>query len=215
MSLLCQFGQLVAAVYLATDVGNHVDSRKIPNEMERDMFDTMTLTKIGGALCGSLLIFLLGAWAAETIYHVGGDSHGGDHGETHAQGYKIEVPETGAVAEVEEEIDVAAVLAAGDATAGEGLWRNCRACHSNEAGTNGTSGPGLYGVVDRAVGAADGFGAYSGALNEVADVWTAEALFGFLENPKSYAPGTTMNFRGISKVTDRANLIAYLDSLDG
>jgi cytochrome c len=179
------------------------------------MFDTMTLTKIGAALCGSLLIFLLGAWAAETIYHVGGDSHGGDHGETAAQGNLIEVPEPGTVAEVEEELDVAAILAAGDATAGEGLWRNCRACHSLEAGTNGTSGPGLYGVVGRNVGTADGFGAYSGALNEVADAWTAENLFGFLENPKGYAPGTTMNFRGLSKVTDRADLIAYLDSLDG
>ena len=43
------------------------------------MFDTMTLTKITGAFCGALLIYLLGGWAAETIYHMGG-GHGG-HGE--------------------------------------------------------------------------------------------------------------------------------------
>ena len=42
------------------------------------MFDTMTLTKVVGGLCGSLLIFLLGKWAAETIYHTGG-GHGDDH----------------------------------------------------------------------------------------------------------------------------------------
>lgn len=35
------------------------------------MLDTMTLTKIVGAFCGSLLVFLLGNWAAESIYHVG------------------------------------------------------------------------------------------------------------------------------------------------
>ena len=40
------------------------------------MFDTMTLTKIAGSLCGALLILLLGKWAAEGLYHMG--SHGGE-----------------------------------------------------------------------------------------------------------------------------------------
>ena len=31
--------------------------------METAMFDTMTLTKVLGAFCGSLLVFLLGKWA--------------------------------------------------------------------------------------------------------------------------------------------------------
>lgn len=35
------------------------------------MFDTMTFTKILGGFCGAFLIFLLGKWAAETIYHTG------------------------------------------------------------------------------------------------------------------------------------------------
>ena len=42
------------------------------------MFDTMTLTKVVGALCGTLLIFLLGGWAAELIIHAGED-HDGEH----------------------------------------------------------------------------------------------------------------------------------------
>ncbi|MFL2799364.1 MAG: hypothetical protein ACJZ89_07265 [Paracoccaceae bacterium] len=33
------------------------------------MFDTMTMTKVLGAACGSLLIFLLINWVAEEIYH--------------------------------------------------------------------------------------------------------------------------------------------------
>ena len=36
------------------------------------MFDTMTFTKIMGGFCGAFLVFLLGKWAAEEIYHVGG-----------------------------------------------------------------------------------------------------------------------------------------------
>jgi cytochrome c len=183
----------------------------------RDMLDTMTATKVTGALCGALLIFLLGKWAAEEVYHVG-LAHGGygddDHGVK--QAYMIEVE--GAddqMEEVVEEADppVAELLAVADISKGEGEWKSCRSCHSNEAGGRG-SGPYLHGVVGRAVGAVDGFG-YSGALVAVADTWTPEALYEFLKDPKGYAPGTKMNFKGISDPQDRANLIAWLDSLDG
>lgn len=172
------------------------------------MFDTMTLTKAGGALCGTLLIFLLGKWVAEETYHVGG-GHGG---EEHAAGYVIEVPETGGPVEEVVEVDFAEVMASADAAAGEGLWRNCRTCHSNAAGENGT-GPSLYGVVGRDVASVDGFG-YSGALVAAADVWTPENLNAFLESPRGFASGTSMGYSGMKKIKDRANLIAYLDSLD-
>ena len=43
------------------------------------MFDTMTLTKVTGAVCGSLLVYLFISWAGEAIYHSGGaESHGGE-----------------------------------------------------------------------------------------------------------------------------------------
>ena len=31
------------------------------------MFDTMTMTKVVGGFCGTLLVVLLGGWAAETV----------------------------------------------------------------------------------------------------------------------------------------------------
>ncbi|WP_377508835.1 c-type cytochrome [Octadecabacter sp. R77987] len=174
------------------------------------MFDTMTLTKIVGALCGTLLVFLLGGWAAESIYHSGGGGHGDDH----AQAYSIEVEgdDHGGDVVVDEGPAFEEVYAMADAAEGEGLWRNCRSCHALEAGENGT-GPYLYGVVGREVSAAEGFG-YSGALVAVADAWTPENLNLFLENPKGFAPGTAMSYNGMRKIEDRANLIAYLDSLD-
>ena len=61
--------------------------------------------------------------------------------------------------------------------------------------------------------AAEGYG-YSGALVQVADVWTVDALNGFLENPKACAPGTKMGFAGLKNPEDRANVIAYLQSLN-
>ena len=171
------------------------------------MFDTMTMTKILGGACGSLLVFLLGSWVAEEVYH-----SGGGHGDDHAQAYAIEVADSGEAA-VEEVIDVAALLAEASVEDGEGVFRKCAACHAVADGENGT-GPHLYGVVGRPINGVESFDAYSGVLNGAADVWTAEELFAFLEKPSSYARGTTMTFNGLPKAGDRADLIAYLDSLD-
>lgn len=173
------------------------------------MFDTMTLTKIVGGFCGMFLIFLLGNWVAETIYHVGETGHGDDH----HQAYTIDTGENGdGDKPVEEGPAFEEVLASADPSKGESLFRACRACHKVEPGANGT-GPTLYGVVGRAVDAVDGFN-YSGALEKVVDVWTPDHLNEFLADTKGYAPGTKMSYNGMSKVKDRANLIAWLDSLD-
>ncbi len=171
------------------------------------MFDTMTLTKVIGGLCGTFLVFLLGGWAAELIY-----AGGGGHGDHHEQAYIIEVEGDDHAEEVVEEIDFSVVMASASAADGEGEFRPCKACHSVEPGDHGI-GPSLYGVVGRAVGGEDGFG-YSGSLVAVADVWNADHLNDFLESPSGFAPGTAMNFNGVRKIEDRANLIAYLDSLD-
>ncbi|MGP6087469.1 c-type cytochrome [Antarctobacter jejuensis] len=167
------------------------------------MFDTMTFTKIVGGLCGALLIFLMGKWGAETLYHAGG-GHGG---EEHAAGFAITVSDTD---EPEAEpVDFATLMASADAGKGEKVWGKCRACHKLD-GTDAT-GPHLNGVVGREIGAVGGFG-YSGALDQVGDVWSPENLNAFLESPKGAAPGTSMGFAGLNKPEDRVNLIAYLQT---
>ncbi|TRD21654.1 c-type cytochrome [Palleronia caenipelagi] len=172
------------------------------------MFDTMTMTKIVGGFCGTLLIFLLGGWAAELIYHVGDEGHGDEH----HQAYTIPV-EGGEETEEAAEVPFEEILASADAGAGERVFGKCRACH-NLDGTDAT-GPHLNGVVGRAVASVGGF-AYSGALSETGDdAWTPEALNAFLESPKKYAPGTSMSFNGLAKVEDRANLISYLETTGG
>lgn len=177
------------------------------------MFDTMTSTKILGAVCGSLLVLLFAKWGAESLYHVGATGHGHGEGEIHAA-YKIETEDAaGGGEEAEEEaVDFATLLASADVGKGAKVFKKCAACHKLEAGENAT-GPYLYGVVGRAVDSAEGFG-YSGALSAVAETWGADELNAFLTKPKSYAPGTSMSFNGLSNEKDRANLIAYLDSLD-
>ena len=174
------------------------------------MFDTMTMTKVLGALCGSLLVFLLGSWAADLIYH-GGE---GSHGEGHQQAYVIEV-EGGEVEAEEEvvEVDFAVMMGDADAEKGAKVFSKCKACHKLEDGANGT-GPHLWGVVGRDIANVDGYG-YSDVLTGKDGQWTPDQLEAFLENPKAYAPGTKMSFAGLKKITDRANLIAYLETIGG
>ncbi len=175
------------------------------------MFDTMTSTKILGAGCGALLLFLLGGWGAELIYH-GSGGHG--DGEEHAQGYLIEVADSGDAAEEEEpEIDFMEMMASAEMSSGEKVFNKCKACHKLEDGANGT-GPHLYSVVDRPIGGVDGFG-YSDVLASNGENWTIENLQAFLEDPKGWAPGTKMSFSGLSKAEDRADLIAYLQTIGG
>ncbi len=168
--------------------------------------NTMTITKAGGAVCGAFLVFLLGAWAGEGLYHVGGEAH---EGEEVVQGYAIEVAEaeTGGDEAVEEGPPFEEVFANASATDGESLWRQCAACHKLD-GTDGT-GPHLNGVVGRAKHSIEGF-AYSDGLKALEGEWSPENINGFLTNPSEYAPGTKMSYRGMADATDRANLIAYL-----
>ena len=178
------------------------------------MIDTMTGVKIVGGFCGAFLVFLLGGWAAETIYHVGAESHGD---EEHAQAYSIETgAEEEGAGEAVEEVPFEEVFASADAAAGEGLWRQCGSCHRLEEGANAT-GPYLYGVVGRQIAAVDDYG-YSATLAELGgagEAWTPENLSHFLADPSGWAPGTKMTYRGLGDVQDRADLIAYLDSVAG
>lgn len=163
------------------------------------MFDTMTLTKIGGGLFGAWLILLLGKWAAEEIYHA--EAHG-------EASYVIEV----ASAETETDaapVDVLALVAEGDPGKGEAVFRKCSACHKVD-GTDAV-GPHLNGVVGRDIASVGGFG-YSGALTGLEGNWDPEALWAFIDNPKGYAPGTSMSFGGLNKDSDKANVISYLQT---
>ncbi len=172
------------------------------------MFDTMTLTKVGGALCGALLVFLLLNWASDTIY-----STETAHGEHAKAAYVIEVEgeAAAAVSTADETSSIGALVAAADAAKGAKVFSKCKACHKIEDGVNGV-GPYLFGVVDRDIGSATGYG-YSPAMLAMDGNWTIEHLNGFLTKPKTYLPGTKMGFSGLKKESDRANLIAYLQTL--
>lgn len=173
------------------------------------MFDTMTITKIVAAVCAPLLIFLLGSWAADGLYLAASTGHG----ENETQAYIIATEKTAAAPAAAQGPDFAVLLAAADPAKGEKTFTKCKACHKIEKGVNAT-GPSLYGVVGRKVDSVAGYN-YSGKLEAAAKVWTPENLNKFLTSPKAFAPGTKMGFAGLKKETDRANVVAYLETVAG
>ena len=104
-------------------------------------------------------------------------------------------------------------LPAGDVAKGEKLFKARAAqCHTaNKGGINGV-GPNLFGLIGRKSGTVEGF-TYSKANSESGIIWSREILDEYLENPKKYMPGTKMAFAGLKKASDRADIIAYMESL--
>ncbi len=108
-----------------------------------------------------------------------------------------------------------ALLAGADPNAGKSQTAVCQACHTFEKGGPNRIGPNLYGVVGAPIAEDRGGFAFSDALKEKGkgQTWTVENLDAWLANPQQFAKGTKMTFAGIAKAKDRANVIAYLNSL--
>jgi cytochrome c len=67
-------------------------------------------------------------------------------------------------------------------------------------------------VVGRSVASAPGFN-YTAALKKLGGTWTFDALNKWLTSPSADAPGTAMTFAGLSRESQRADVIAYLNTL--
>ncbi len=92
--------------------------------------------------------------------------------------------------------------------------RQCAACHKFAEGAGNGVGPNLYGVVGRHHAAVEGFN-YSAANKALTDkVWDYEAINHFLYAPARAMPGTRMAFAGLNSTQQRADVVAYLRTLN-
>lgn len=168
----------------------------------------MELNKIAGAVCGTLLFVMGSGMAANIIF---------TPKKPLVPGYELPglaaTAPTQAAAVASEPLPV--LLAKADVKKGEAASKKCTTCHAFEKGGANKVGPALYGVVERAKAAVAGFN-YSAILKEQAgkgQAWSFASLDGFIENPKKYAPGTSMAFAGVAAPGERADILAYLRSL--
>ena len=106
-----------------------------------------------------------------------------------------------------------AVHAAGDAKRGAQVFDDeCSDCHTSTAGGKNGKGPALFGLVGRSAGSVAGYD-YSEANKASHFVWTAEQLEAYLPNPKGAIPGTKMRYSGLKDAAERADVIAFLQTL--
>ena len=105
------------------------------------------------------------------------------------------------------------LLAKADKDKGMASVKACTACHDLTKGGPNKVGPNLWDVVGRKMGAAPGF-VYSDGFKAMGDkAWDFDSLNAWLKAPKELIKGTKMAFGGIGNDQDRANVLAYLDSL--
>lgn len=125
----------------------------------------------------------------------------------------VEAGEHAAPAEHASEAPEAAEVVAlvGDVTAGKKVSKKCTSCHSFDDGGKHKVGPNLFDLAARGRGAAEGY-KYSPVLKSMGGSWSDADLDAFLADPKAFAPGTKMSLK-LRKEQDRANVIAYLNSL--
>lgn len=108
---------------------------------------------------------------------------------------------------------LATLLASADLSKGEMAFKKCAACHTISAGAANGIGPNLYATIGKPVGNAHPSFAYSDALKGVGGTWTFEAMNSWLTSPRKFAPGTKMTFAGLGDPVERANLIAWMNTL--
>ena len=176
------------------------------------------LNKIFGALLAVGLV-VLGLKEVSTIVFGGGHHHHHEYeslnawAESNFKGYRVDIAETGGAGEVIEEIyDLGALILGADLARGERSFKaKCASCHTiDQGGANGT-GPNLYATMGAAKQSHSGFN-YSGALGNTEGDWSWERMDAWLENPSSYARGTSMAFAGLKRDDERASVLAYLAS---
>jgi cytochrome c len=96
-----------------------------------------------------------------------------------------------------------------DLANGEAQFALCRSCHTIAPGGANMTGPNLHGVFGRKSASVEGF-KYSDALASAGWAWDAAKLDQWLDQPKTFLPGTKMSFAGLHDAKDRTDLIAYL-----
>ena len=167
--------------------------------------DSFEINKILGAFLFTCLCLLSLNIAAEAVFHpVKPAKPGFEVAATEPTG-----GDTAAAKEPEEPIEK--LLASATVDKGANAAKKCAACHTFGKGEPNRVGPNLYGVVGRPKGTEGGFD-YSAPMKSKGGNWTIDDLDKFLTNPRGFVPGTKMSFAGLPRGSERADIIAFLNS---
>ena len=91
--------------------------------------------------------------------------------------------------------------------------KQCFTCHTIDKGGRNKVGPNQWDIVGRKKASHEGF-SYSSALQAKGGDWTYEDINHMIFKPQAFVRGTKMAFAGLPKAQDRADVIAYLRTMD-
>ena len=97
----------------------------------------------------------------------------------------------------------------GNAEAGAGVFRPCRACHQIGETAKNLVGPQLNAVFGRKAATAPAYN-YSEAFKALDRVWDEQVFRQYIKDPRANVPGTKMTFPGLKDEQQITDLIAFL-----
>jgi cytochrome c len=105
-------------------------------------------------------------------------------------------------------------LAGANVEAGKALFqKQCSTCHTIDKGGPNKVGPNQWDIVGRKKASHEGF-SYSSALQAKGGDWTYEDINHMIFKPQAFVRGTKMAFVGLPKEQERADIIAYLRTMN-
>src|ERR1700754_1691437 len=170
--------------------------------------DSFELNKIMGAILATCLVLLVSSFTASAVFAPKKLEKPGYNTGVKKDDHAGAAKEAAAPADPIEKLLQTASVEKGAAAA-----KKCAACHTFDKGGPNRVGPNLFGTVNEKKGAGKGGFNFSAAMKAKGGEWTFDDLNKFLANPKAFVPGTAMGFAGISKDSERADVMAYLNSV--
>ena len=104
-------------------------------------------------------------------------------------------------------------MAKADPAKGRQTAKVCVQCHTFDKGGANKIGPNLWGNMQENIASVANYQFSPALLAHKGEKWDPEKLNVWLFKPQAFAKGTKMTFPGLPKPQDRADVVAYLNSL--